>query len=396
MSQYSKESEQIGTTGSYGPGTGNLPQTRPHRRRRRRFAIIAALIGILLIVLLLLFFFPRPTATVTLTPASKTLSAPVTGSYAPRGLSSVQQGSGSGNVIKPGTQANGTLTFKNYTPYWVTIPGGTVVVNVTGQQVVTEKTIQVPPDPIIPGIASVSARAVKVGKNGNIAVLSINKLYAPDVYVLNTLAFSGGQDDQPGNTVQQSDIDRVAKLQVALLMPQALTALQKQLNEGEQLVKPNPTCDSPVVTSNPAVGANAAQFTVSVSLTCTDAAYNPQTIPSQEEDVLKQQAIQLLNPGPTYIPVGAIALKVGQETPQTDGNIHVLATANGTWNYQFSAAQKLDMAKHIARETTSDAKAWLSQQTGVAAVSISVSGPIIDLSGHNVVPDDLNAITING
>ena len=38
----------------------------------------------------------------------------------------------------------------------------------------------------------------------------------------------------------------------------------------------------------------------------------------------------------------------------------------------------------------------LLQQPGVAGVSISVSGPIIDLSGHNIVPDDLRAITING
>lgn len=396
MSQYSKEPEQSGTAGSYGSGTGNLPPTRPHRRRRRRFAIIAALIAILLIILLLLFFFPRPTATVTLTPASKALSGSVTGSYAPRVLSSAQQDSKSGVPMKPGTQAFGTLTFKNYTPSWVTIPKGTVVTNVTGQQTVTETTLNVPPDPILPGIASVSARAVKVGKSGNIPAMSIDKLYAPGIYVLNTSAFSGGQDDQPGNTVQQSDIDRVAKLQMDLLVPQALTALQKQLNEGEQLVKPNPTCSSPVVTSNPGVGASAAQFTVNVSLTCSDSAYNPQTVPSQEEDMLKQQAIQLLNPGPAFIPVGTIAIKIGQEAPEMDGNIHVQATANGTWQYQFSAAQKLDMAKHIARETIGDAKAWLLQQSGVAGASISVSGPIIDLSAHNIVPDDLRAITING
>ena len=112
--------------------------------------------------------------------------------------------------------------------------------------------------------------------------------------------------------------------------------------------------------------------------------------------MLKQQAIQLLNPGPAFIPVGTIAIKIGQEAPEMDGNIHVQATANGTWQYQFSAAQKLDMAKHIARETIGDAKAWLLQQSGVAGASISVSGPIIDLSAHNIVPDDLRAITING
>src|SRR5438552_1317228 len=152
MSQYSNEPAKSGTAGSYGPGTGNLPPARPPRRRRR-LGIIVSLIAILLITLVLLLFFPRPAATMTLIPISKTLSGSVMGSYGPRELSSPQQASGTGHPQKPGTAAYGMLTFKNYTSLWVTIPKGTVVTNVTGQQVVTDKTIRVPPDPIIPGIA---------------------------------------------------------------------------------------------------------------------------------------------------------------------------------------------------------------------------------------------------
>src|SRR5436190_14195516 len=139
MSHYSDEPAQSGTAGSYGPGTGNLPPKEQHRRRR--LGILAALIAILLIILVLFFFFPRPTATVTLTPASKTLSNSVTISVATRELSSAQQGSQMGvptGRSKPGTHATGILTFKNYTPYWVKIPKGTTVTNVTGQQVVTD------------------------------------------------------------------------------------------------------------------------------------------------------------------------------------------------------------------------------------------------------------------
>jgi hypothetical protein len=397
MSQYSKEPDQSGTAGSYGPGTGNLPPTGQYRRRqRRRLAIIAALIAILLIILVLLFF-PRPTATVTLTPVSKALSGSVTGSYTPRVLSSAQQGSRSGDLIKLGTKAGGTLTFKNWNPYEVTIPKGTTVTNVTGQQVVTDEDIVVPPDPIIPGIASGPAHAVKAGKSGNITAVSINTSCCfAGISVFNTSAFSGGLDDQPGNTVQQSDIDRLTKFQVPLLIQQALTGFQKQLSPGEQLVKPIPTCSSPGVTSNPEVGVSATKVTVSVSLTCSDSAYNPQTVPSQAEDLLKQQAIQLLHPDPAFIPVGTIVIKIGQETPEKDGNIHVQATASGIVKYQFSDAQKMDMAKLIARKTASEAKALLLQQPGVAAVSITISSPILDLSGHDMVPDDLGAITING
>ena len=76
--------------------------------------------------------------------------------------------------------------------------------------------------------------------------------------------------------------------------------------------------------------------------------------------------------------------------------IDVKATASGKWKFKFTADQKLNMAKLIARKTISDAKARLLQQPGVANASISVSGPIIDLGGHNMLPDDLRAITING
>ena len=397
LSQYSNEPAQSGTAGSYGPAMGKLPPTPPTRPRRwHRRTIIATLIAILLIILVLLFFFPRPKAIVTLTPVSKTLSGPVKGSYSPRELSSPQQGTGQGFSHKPGTQAYGMLTFKNYTSFWVTISRGTIVTNVTGQQVVTEKTIHVPPDPIIPGIASVSAHAVKVGKSGNIPAMSVNKPYSHGISVLNESAFSGGVDDQAAASVQQSDIDRVANPLMAKLIQKALGDLQSQLKPGEQLVKASPPCSSPAVSSNPALGVSATKFTVNVSLTCSDSAFNPQTVPPQEENKLKQEAIQQLTPGPGFIPVGTIAIKVEQETPDKNGEIDLLVTASGTWKYQFSADIKLKMAKHIARETVGDAKTWLLQQTGVAAASISVTGPIIDLSGHNIVPDDLRAITING
>ena len=207
----------------------------------------------------------------------------------------------------------------------------------------------------------------------------------------NASAFSGGVDDF---SVQQSDIDQIAKPLLASLMQKAHSDFQSQLKPGEQLVNATPPCSSPIVASNPGVGVIAANFTVIVSLRCSDSAYNPQTALPQAEDILKQMAAQQLGPG--FNLVGNIATRVEQATPGKNGNVDVLVTASGTWKYQFAAAQKLDMAKLIARKTISEAKARLMQQTGVADASISVSGPIIDLSGHNIAPDDLRAITING
>lgn len=396
MSQYTDQPAQSGAAGSYGPGTGN-PPTGQRRRRRRRLGILAALIAILLILLSLLFFFPRPTATVALTPASKALNNTTTTSVAARKLTSTQQGSQTGvptGPINTSTHAGGVLTFKNYTPDWVTIPKGTIVTDVTGQQVATDVTIRIPPDPIIPGVASVHATSVNAGKSGNIQAMSINESCCfTGIDVLNASAFSGGLDNQTDHSVLQSDIDGIAKPLESGLMQKAQSDIQSQLKPGEQLVNATPAC-SPVVISNPGVGNSATNFTVKVSLTCSDSAYNPQTAFSQAEALLKQMAAQQFGPG--FMQFGNIATKVQQVTPGTSGNVNLVVMASGIWKYQFTAAQKSGMAQHIARATVDNAKAWLLQQTGVAAVSISITGPIIDLGGHNVVPDDLRAITING
>lgn len=393
MSQLSGEPEQSGAAGSYGPATGNLPPTMPHRRRRLLGIIIAAIV-ILLIILVL--FFPRPTATVTLTPVSKTVSDSLTVSVTAHQVSSTQQGSQMGvptGPPKPGTHATGILTFQNSTFSWVTIPAGTSVTNTTGQQVATDTALSVPPDPGMPGVASVSAHAVNIGSSGNIQAMSINKECCfPGIFVLNESAFSGGLDSQTTNTVQQSDIDSIANPLETSLIQKAQSDIRTHLT-GEVLVNATPQC-SPSVTSNPGVGESAAKFTVNVSVTCSDSAYNPQTALSQAKDRLKQQAVQQLGPG--FILVGTIATKIEKATEGKNGNVDVLVSANGTWKYQFTAARKLDIAKHIARATIREAKSWLLRQTGVTAVSISVSGPIIDLSGDNIVPDDLRAITING
>src|SRR5216684_866522 len=135
-------SEQSGSAGTYRSGSGKLPPTPPAKPRRRRRGSLAALIAILLIIVfVLLFFFPRPAATVALTPVSKSLSDSGPFTVAARQLSSAPQGSQTGvptGAGKQGTHATGVLKFKNYTLSWVTIPAGTSVTNVTNQQIMTD------------------------------------------------------------------------------------------------------------------------------------------------------------------------------------------------------------------------------------------------------------------
>lgn len=302
-----------------------------------RFWAIAGVIVLLLLIIILLFFFPRPKATVTLTPTHTPLSKSLTASIATHNLSSQEQGSQTGTSTgqpKSGTQATGTLTFQNYTPNQVTIPAGTSVTNNAGQVVVTDTTIIVPPDPIIPGVASVSAHAAKAGTNGNISAMSINTTYnSPDIKVFNDSAFSGGTDNQTTHTVQQSDVDNVAKPLETSLTQKAQSDIQQKLASGEMLVTTPPQC-STNVSSNPGVGESAEKFTVTVSATCSDAAYNPQTAFLDAENQLKTQAAQQL---PGFVLDGTIATKVEQVTPRTE------------WKRQCAGFRKRNMEISVYR-----------------------------------------------
>ena len=233
MSQYGYGPEQSST---YVPGPSPLP-----RRRRGLLGIIIIFIVILLIIILL-FFFPRPTATVTLTPVSHELSSVGTIGVPSHSLSSVQQGTETGIPTGSGVTgipATGTLTFKNYTPVAVTIPAGTSVTNTTGQQIVTDTNVVVPPDPIIPGVASVSAHAAQVGESGNIPAMSVNgqccSAVSSGILVFNETAFNGGRDEQKGPVVQQSDLDTIVNTLKTSLTQKALAGINVTAQTGRAI-----------------------------------------------------------------------------------------------------------------------------------------------------------------
>lgn len=361
--------------------------------KRLKFVMISALI--LFILFIFSSFFPMKTATVRLTPLSQTLSGFLPINVAARQLFSTQQGSQtavSTGQPKLGTHATGILTFENSTFSWITIPGGTAVTNVAGEVIVTDRDLNVPPDPAIPGVASVTAHAIRIGNSGNIQAMSINKVCCfAGIFVLNKSAFSGGRDTQTIPTIQQSDIDHTVKLLETLLTQKVLSDMRTHLTLGERLLYATPQC-SPKITSVPNVNESATNFTINASLACSELAYNPQTVPPQAEDWLKQKAIQQL--GREFVLVGIIKTAIESAKADENGNVNVLVLAKGTWKYQFTVASKLKMAKYIVRKTKGDARLWLLQQVGVADVSISVPGPILDWREKDILPNDFKVITL--
>ncbi len=90
--------------------------------------------------------------------------------------------------------------------------------------------------------------------------------------------------------------------------------------------------------------------------------------------------------GADYVLVGSIQTSLTEQT--TINNVFSLFfDAKGIWAYQFSDAQKLQLARAIAGKSVAQAQSLLNATTGVASAKI-------DDNGGTTLPTDPNQISI--
>ncbi len=105
--------------------------------------------------------------------------------------------------------------------------------------------------------------------------------------------------------------------------------------------------------------------------------------------LLKEQASK--NPGWEYTLVGKIKTTEIQASlaDATSETIQVPFAVEGIWVFQFSQAQKSNLAVQLAGKSKTAALAFLESQTGVSGEDIHVSG-----GDGNRLPTDTGQITI--
>lgn len=373
--------------------------------------LIAVLILLLLVLVgyfayqpIMSLIFP-PSATVTITPSSKELKntyviTAVKGTPDPakrqvqaRSLyaassdqSKTVKASGVGHI--PATVAVGTLTFYNSSSAEQTVPAGTVFTDSNGVQVVNNVDAVIPAgNPPTAAQVTVSAHAVTGGENGNIPAFDFNNVpcCATGVFVLNTAAFSGGQDAKIFTYVQQTDIDEAVSALDAPVMANVQTALQKQIHTNEQLVSP-PQCGTNV-NSDHSAGDHASNVTVNTMVVCTGEVYDQQAVQLIAQEMLKTDPTEY--PGDGYVLVGAIVTTVTKASVDAKGVISLLVNVEGVWVYQFGDAQKQEFAKLIAGKNQKEAQSLLMQQPGVDKTTIQFFG-----GDGNTLPGNQSRITI--
>jgi serine/threonine protein kinase len=280
------------------------------------------------------------------------------------------------------TRAAGTLTVacrSSSSP--LTINAGTVFTDDNKVSVTTDTTVTTSECHTI-----VPAHAVNAGQSGNIAANDINQPYQ-GYTVSNEAAFSGGQDAKTTTVVAQSDIDTTVTSLETTLTPEVKQALSGKLKANERSFG-NPQCN-PTVTSNHPVGDEATNVTVSVLMTCTIETYDNDGTQAMAKRLLSNQAAT--NPGADYGLTGNITTTIGQPTlaDPAHGTISLSVTAEGVWVYQWSDAQKQNLARLVAGRSTQDAKRLLLEQKGVSAANILLP------SGENgMLPSNPSNITV--
>ena len=329
-----------------------------------------------------------PTASVTLTPAQKSMhiSVPITAVTGTPDPSRAQVSArllsvkshiftqtvpATGHGHTQAQQAQGTLTFYNAAPYAQTVAAGTVLTGADGVALVTDKAASLPagnlPDV---GMATVPAQAVQVGPQGNIAPLDLNGLCCvAGVSVKNTDAFVGGQNARDYPVVARQDVEAVAGPESSTLTQQAQTSLQGEIRPNEQLASPA-QCH-PALHTNHLIGSEATHVTITLSVTCQVEVYNGQAVQQLVSATLGEQARKSLGIG--YNVQAAIKTTVTQiaTTEAAHGTLSLLVSAQGTWSYQFSNVEIAQLSKQIAGLPRQQAIRLLKQEGHIQAVSIT-------------------------
>jgi hypothetical protein len=334
-------------------------------------------------------------ATVTLVPASKTLSTSLTVTALSAGtpeqarkqvaarvlvMSSPTQSqtvptTGTGHA--PARVGEGTLTFYNAAPYSQTLAAGTLLTGADGIEIVTAAPAVIPAgNPPIEGEVTVPAHATAIGPQGNIAPLDLNGLCCmAGISVKNTTPFHDGQDAYDYPMVTQANIDQAAGSLLAALTPATQGHLQGEIHPNERLAGPG-GCQ-PAITPDHPVKSNASQVTVSVSVTCHAQVYDHEAVVRLVTNALMQQATTTLGTG--YALRGTISTTItqaGAPPHAKPGTLTLLVTGQGVWVYQMSTAEQARLTKLIAGLSRQAAVQVLQQQKAghLAGIHIQISG----------------------
>jgi len=365
------------------PITPMAPQRRTHLHPLALAAIGAALF--LLIGASVWYLLPvlAPTATVTIVPVSKTVTATgtLTVTTGPANaaqheipgralgtmtMSQAERVPTTGTGHQDAQAAQGKITFYNALPAPQVIPVGTMLTGSDGTEVITDSEAVIPAAmPPTEGQTTVWAHALTPGPSGNISAGDITgKCCRDDIFVTNS-AFTGGQDARSFPEVTAHDISTVAESLEKSLTRSMQAAFAPQVRSDETLILPLPC--TPLVSPDHQAGTEASEVQVTVSLICTGEVYRTSAYEAAITQLVTHAALPL---DAGYAQTGTIQTSITATTYRRDRAVTLMVKGAGTWTYQINEAERAAMGERIAGKSKAQATALLLAMPGVQSAAI--------------------------
>jgi serine/threonine protein kinase len=348
----------------------------------------------------------QPPASITISPSSQTVqntytlvgantTNPTSRQVAVHTLTGAAQSAAipvkaTGHAQHNAVAATGLITFHNALSFAQQVNGGTSFNLGGGLHIITDAAVSIPPlVGTTVGSMSVSAHADLTGVVGNIGALTISGFSccsSGGIVAYNYNAFTGGQDAVNYAFLLQSDVNNAISQPIKDVTKQdALNELKRQLGPGEQFL--NSTRCIPTLRADEPIGdqgTNVNSANVSYLMKCTSTGYDNQGVQNIVKSLLTQKASSTLSPG--YVLINNIEASLINQT-ETKNTLSLFFSGKGIWAYQFTDAQKLQLAKAIAGKTVAAAQTILKSTPGIGDASINVNG-------GNALPTDYNQISI--
>ncbi len=373
------------------------PEPDPDRQRERRrfprptrraFMLVGA-IGAPLVVLIIvagLLMYILPTATVTVVPIEKSISADLVYGLAGTGNNydvTIQpvpvthtsifdkQIPSTGERFEPDGTAGGNVLLTNPALQAVTVPSGTALAGKNGVNYITQKDVTIPAaDPygsLSFGSATVAVAAASAGDSGNTDAGTVVGQLDSGVFFNNRDAIAGGTMKRIA-VVSQDDINALQAAATADLSGKVDQEFQATVPDGTQMVPNSVSKSDPTYQYSLAAGQDGTEVSVHATQTVTGQVFDPGKLNALAKDEAARQLAA--KAGSDEIILGD-TVTIGDPIALPDG-VSFSRHATARTRAVISADEQRALEKQIVGKSQAEARSTLQSMNDVDSFNIDI------------------------
>ncbi|HET9017126.1 MAG TPA: hypothetical protein VFN57_16100 [Thermomicrobiaceae bacterium] len=372
-------------------GTADLPPAGALEVRGRRLAIAAAVAApiVVLAVVAGLLYYLLPSATVTLVPKERAISATLTYGVAAPGnnvdialppttisatvtFDRTIQTTGE-RFVDDGT-ASGTILLTNPTTQPIVVPAQTQLKGANGMTYITQADATVPPaDPYTSlsiGSATVNVVAASAGLAGNAGPSVVLGQLPDGAFYNNRNAISGGTRKRIA-VVSPADTAALTVAAKQYFAAQLDPALKKQVTGSLVMVPGSEKAQPMTIQFDKQAGVDGTTITAHASQTTSASVFDPSKLAAAARDeVGRRLAAQASGPFVLLAP----SVKIGNPTPTNQAQTAFSIQASGTVRAVISPQERSALASQLVGKSLSQADAIIGAMGDVASHTVA-EGP---------------------